>query len=86
MNLNYLLYAASFFLMISFIPLLSRIFKTKSSMGVSSSMMLLGLVQSLCFITYDVYFARYTMVIPFTILAIFFCLSLALTFIYKQEA
>lgn len=86
MNLNYLLYAASFFLMFSFFPLLLRIFKTKSSIGVSSSMMLLGLIQSLCFISYDVYFERYTMVIPFAILAVFFGLSLALTFIYRQEA
>lgn len=83
MNINHLLYAASFLLFISFVPLIRRMIKTKSSEGVSAWMLIFGLVQSISFITYDLYFQRYSMAIPFVILLFFFGISLVFVWRYK---
>lgn len=83
LNVNSLPYAASFFLFISFIPLVYRMVQTKSSEGVSFMMMVFGVIQSISFIIYDVYFERYSMVIPFTVLAFFFGGSLYLIRLYR---
>ncbi len=56
-----------FILAFSFYPLLNKIRKNRSVSGVSLLMMSFGVAQSIYFITYNLYFQRFYMVLPFIV-------------------
>ncbi|MEJ2912079.1 PQ-loop domain-containing transporter [Pseudoalteromonas sp. C12FD-1] len=62
---HYLPILSAFILVFSFLPLLSKIRKNRSVSGLSLLMMTFGLAQSLYFITYNIYFERYFIALPF---------------------
>lgn len=64
---HYLPIISCFILAFSFYPLLNKIRKNRSVSGVSLLMMSFGVAQSLYFITYNVYFQRIYMVLPFIV-------------------
>ncbi|WP_420795335.1 PQ-loop domain-containing transporter [Legionella brunensis] len=78
-----MLIIATILLIISFIPFIKKILNTKSSKGISLTMMMLGILQSISFILHDLYFARYMMVIPFAVITIFFITLSILTIKYR---
>ncbi|MCQ8879711.1 SemiSWEET family transporter [Pseudoalteromonas shioyasakiensis] len=69
---HYLPVLSSFILVFSFLPLLNKIRKNRSVSGLSLLMMSFGVAQSIYFITYNLYFARFYMVLPFVVTG---CLS-----------
>jgi uncharacterized protein with PQ loop repeat len=62
---HYLPILSSFILVFSFLPLLNKIRKNRSVSGLSLLMMTFGLAQSLYFITYNIYFERFYIALPF---------------------
>ncbi|MEI8643836.1 PQ-loop domain-containing transporter [Pseudoalteromonas sp. Hal040] len=56
-----------FILAFSFYPLLNKIRKNRSVSGVSLLMMSFGVAQSVYFITYNLFFQRFYMVLPFVV-------------------
>lgn len=62
---HYLPILSSFILLFSFLPLLNKIRKNRSVSGLSLLMMTFGVAQSLYFITYNIYFERYFIALPF---------------------
>ncbi|KTF13685.1 SemiSWEET family transporter [Pseudoalteromonas sp. H105] len=64
---HYLPILSSFILVFSFLPLLNKIRKNRSVSGLSLLMMTFGVAQSTYFITYNVYFERFYMVLPFVV-------------------
>lgn len=72
------------FMFLSFFPLILRIIKNKSSLGTSSFMMTLGLLQCFFYIIHDIYFQRYVMAFSFTVLGILFLISLILIIKYRE--
>ena len=56
-----------FILAFSFYPLLNKIRKNRSVSGVSLLMMSFGVAQSLYFITFNLFFQRFYMVLPFVV-------------------
>ncbi|MBB1504824.1 PQ-loop repeat-containing protein [Pseudoalteromonas sp. SG41-1] len=62
---HYLPILSSFILVFSFLPLLNKIRKNRSVSGLSLLMMAFGVAQSVYFITYNLYFERFYMVLPF---------------------
>ncbi|BDF96066.1 MULTISPECIES: SemiSWEET family transporter [Pseudoalteromonas] len=69
---HYLPILSSFILVFSFLPLLNKIRKNRSVSGLSLLMMSFGVAQSIYFITYNLYFSRFYMVLPFVVTG---CLS-----------
>ena len=61
----YLPILSVFILVFSFLPLLNKIIKNRSVSGVSLLMMTFGLAQSVYFISYNLYFARFYIALPF---------------------
>ncbi|MFY8326866.1 SemiSWEET family transporter [Pseudoalteromonas sp. ZZD1] len=64
---HYLPILSSFILVFSFLPLLNKIRKNRSVSGLSLLMMSFGVAQSVYFITYNLYFERFYMVLPFVV-------------------
>ncbi|WMO15422.1 SemiSWEET family transporter [Pseudoalteromonas piscicida] len=64
---EYLPIVSSFVLVLSFVPLIRKIRKNRSVSGVSLLMMSFGVAQSSYFITYNVFFERFFMVLPFVV-------------------
>ncbi|MGS0537025.1 SemiSWEET family transporter [Pseudoalteromonas sp. SaAl2] len=64
---HYLPVLSSFILVFSFLPLLNKIRKNRSVSGLSLLMMSFGVAQSVYFITYNLYFERFYMVLPFVV-------------------
>ncbi len=64
---HYLPILSSFILVFSFLPLLNKIRKNRSVSGLSLLMMTFGLAQSLYFITYNIYFERFYIALPFIV-------------------
>jgi len=58
-------YFVRFILVFSFLPLLNKIIKNRSVSGVSLLMMTFGLAQSVYFISYNLYFSRFYIALPF---------------------
>ena len=69
---HYLPILSSFILVFSFLPLLNKIRKNRSVSGLSLLMMTFGVAQSVYFITFNLYFERFYMVLPFVVTG---CLS-----------
>ncbi|MEH6394508.1 hypothetical protein [Pseudoalteromonas sp.] len=69
---HYLPILSSFILVFSFLPLLNKIRKNRSVSGLSLLMMSFGVAQSVYFITFNLYFERFYMVLPFVVTG---CLS-----------
>jgi uncharacterized protein with PQ loop repeat len=65
--IHYLPIFSAFILVFSFLPLLNKIRKNRSVSGVSLLMMTFGLSQSLYFITYNIYFERFYITLPFIV-------------------
>ncbi|WP_409424198.1 MULTISPECIES: hypothetical protein [unclassified Pseudoalteromonas] len=61
----YLPILSVFILIFSFLPLLNKIIKNRSVSGVSLLMMTFGLAQSVYFISYNLYFSRFYIALPF---------------------
>ncbi|WP_420844599.1 PQ-loop domain-containing transporter [Legionella cardiaca] len=80
---NLMLLIATILLMVSFIPFIRKILRNKNSKGVSLTMMILGILQSLSFILHDIYFERYMMIIPFAVITIFFITLSVFTIKYR---
>ena len=64
---QYLPLISCLILAFSFMPLLRKIRKNRSVSGVSLLMMSFGVAQSIYFIAFNLYFARYYMVLPFIV-------------------
>ncbi len=58
---------SAFILVFSFLPLLNKIRKNRSVSGVSLLMMAFGVAQSIYFIVFNLYFARFYMALPFVV-------------------
>jgi uncharacterized protein with PQ loop repeat len=58
---------SSFILVFSFLPLLNKIRKNRSVSGLSLLMMTFGVAQSIYFIVFNLYFARFYMALPFMV-------------------
>jgi uncharacterized protein with PQ loop repeat len=69
---HYLPILSSFILVFSFLPLLNKVRKNRSVSGLSLLMMTFGVAQSVYFITFNLYFERFYMVLPFVVTG---CLS-----------
>lgn len=69
---HYLPILSSVILAFSFLPLLNKIRKNRSVSGLSLLMMSFGVAQSVYFITFNLYFERFYMVLPFVVTG---CLS-----------
>ena len=69
---HYLPILSSFILVFSFLPLLNKVRKNRSVSGLSLLMMSFGVAQSVYFITFNLYFERFYMVLPFVVTG---CLS-----------
>ncbi|MFY8274549.1 PQ-loop domain-containing transporter [Pseudoalteromonas sp. SSDWG2] len=68
---EYLPLLAAFIVLFSFLPMLSKIRKNRSVAGLSLLMMSFGVAQSIYFIAFNLFFARYYMVLPFVVTGFF---------------
>lgn len=85
MLINALPLVSTLLLVISFLPLLVRVFQTRSSFGISKRMMLLGVLQCACFVSYDWHHHRTTQAIAFLVFGLLFVLTLGVSFRFSSQ-
>lgn len=77
---------AALLLFVSFIPFILKIIRNKTAAGASSTMLMFGFLQSISYVIYDIYFARYAMGMVFGILGTMFIISYCLVLIYGNKS